>query len=240
MTITDIPATANADAFARALQPVAFDLYRDIHKGIRAELFALTAAAGSVDPADTCGRAGLADHVTAVVALLESHAEHEDSAIETVLRSDAPELAEQIAVDHEVLDRRVRGLNDLARHAAGSATDHRQLTHRLYLDLASFTSAYLAHQDFEERVVMPAIEQAIGVEAVIGVHVAIVTSIPPDEMARTLALMLPAMNLDDRVEMLGGMREMAPPDAFAGVVSLARSVLAPVDFAAVTARLGLS
>ena len=38
--------------------------------------------------------------------------------------------------------------------------------HRLYIELASFTSEYLAHQDLEERLVMPALEQAIGVEAV--------------------------------------------------------------------------
>ena len=29
---------------------VAVDLYRDIHKGIRTELFAVTTAAGSIDP----------------------------------------------------------------------------------------------------------------------------------------------------------------------------------------------
>jgi len=89
----------------------------------------------------------------------------------------------------------------------------------LYLDLASFVSSYLEHQDMEERVVMPALEQAIGVEAVIGIHGAILGSIPPDELMRSLALMLPAMNVDDRTELLGGMRAAAPPEAFAAVVA---------------------
>ena len=44
----------------------AVDLYRDIHKGIRAELFAITSTAGSIDPADEFDRAALADHVAAV------------------------------------------------------------------------------------------------------------------------------------------------------------------------------
>ena len=67
---------------------------------------------------------------------------------------------------------------------------------------------------------------AIGVDAVVGVHQQIVGAIPPDEMARTLALMLPAMNLDDRTEMLGGMRAEAPAEVFEGVWGLAHSVLA--------------
>ena len=33
---------------------VPFDLYRDVHKGIRSELFAITSAAGSVSPSDNC------------------------------------------------------------------------------------------------------------------------------------------------------------------------------------------
>ena len=85
---------------------------------------------------------------------------------------------------------------------------------------------------------MPALERAIGVEAVLGIHVAILSSIPPDEMGRSLAFMLPAMNLDDRTELLAGMRMTAPPEAFDGVVGLARSVLDPADFGALAARLG--
>ena len=49
-TITTIPALTVETA---ALETVTVDIYRDIHKGIRNELFAVTYAAGRVDPADT-------------------------------------------------------------------------------------------------------------------------------------------------------------------------------------------
>lgn len=215
---------------------VAFDLYRDIHKGIRAELFSVTSAAGSVDPSDGCGRAALADHVAAVKDVLELHAEHEDTAID--LGAHLPELADRIEADHHALDARITWLHELAQDVAGAATvDQRRLGHLLYLELSGFTSAYLTHQVVEERVVMPALERAIGVDAVVGIHQAIVGSIPPPKMAESLAFMLPAMNVDDRTELLGGMRMAAPPEAFAGVVDLARSVLAPTDFHALATRL---
>ena len=109
---------------------------------------------------------------------------------------------------------------------------------RLYIELASFTSAYLAHQDLEERVVAPELHRVIGPEGVLAIHQAIIASIPPDQMAASLALMLPAMNNDDRTELLGGMQAGAPPEVFAGVWSLAGSVLESRDVAVLARRLG--
>ncbi len=234
MTITE-PAPPQAD-----LEVVTFDLYRDIHKGIRAELFAVTSTAGSLDPTDRYGRLALADHVASVGRVLASHAEHEDTVIDPVLAGHLPALAEGISRDHDALEAQYDSLVVLASEAAeAGAADQRRLGHRLYLGLSEFTSAYLTHQLVEERVVMPALERAIGVDAVIGMHMAIISSIPPDEMAASLAFMLPAMNADDRAELLGGMRATAPAEAFAGVVSLARSVLDPVEFAATAERVPL-
>jgi hypothetical protein len=220
---------------------VAMDLYRDIHKGIRAELFAITSAAGSVDPADACGRLALADHVGAVAWVLESHREHEDAGILPAMIEHLPELAEHIEAEHPLLEARFGAIVELAGETAAAAApaEQRRLGHQLYLELSEYTSTYLAHQLVEERVIMPALERAVGVDAVVEMHTAIVSSIPPDELAKSLAFMLPAMNLDDRTEMLGGMQASAPAEAFAGVVSLARSVLAPVDFTAVAKRLAL-
>ena len=224
-------ATTAPDTFRLAV----VDLYRDIHKGIRSELFSLVETAGRTAPGDEVGRAALASHVREVAGVLESHAHHEDTVINPALESFLPELTERISADHEHLDGLFANVVDLADTTA----DRRDLQ-LLHLDLAAFTSRYLAHQDLEERVVMPALEDAIGPEAVLGLHVAIVSSIPPPEMMRSLAFMLPAMNLDDRAELLGGVRATAPPQAFDGVWSLAASVLDPADHVALARRLGLA
>lgn len=221
-------------------RPVAVDLYRDIHKGIRAELFELTRSAGSIDPSDRVSRAAVADHVRSVVELLVSHAHHEDAAIQPALEVHLPTLAEAVEQDHFTIDGRLVGLQDLAEEVADATrADQRPMAHRLYLELASFTASYLEHQHCEEWVIMPALEAAIGPEAVLDIHQAIVGAIPPEEMARSLAIMLPAMNLDDRAELLGGMQAGAPPEVFAGVWGLAGSALPAADHAALGARLGL-
>jgi hypothetical protein len=234
VTITDLPITS-------ALAPVTLDLYRDIHKAIRVELFDVTTEAGRLDPSQGLARAALASHVTDVVALLGSHAEHEDGAIQPTLETCLPELAERVETDHTTLDARLDDLAEMATEAASlTVSDPGGKLHRLYLALASFTSDYLEHQDIEERVIMPALEAAVGVEAVVTMHQAILAGIPPEEMGRSLALMIPAMNVDNRVELLGGMRASAPAEVFAGVWGLAGSVLEPSDHASLATRLGLS
>jgi hypothetical protein len=201
-------------------QQVPLDLYRDIHKGIRGFLFDVTTAAGSTDPGDRGARSDLARQ-----PLIERH---------------APDLAVAVALDHPALERRIDGLvalGELARDVDGS--DARSALHQLHLDLAAFTGDYLAHQDLEEREVMRVLANAMSSEEVLEVHQAIVGSIPPHEMAAGLLHMLPAMNVDDRTELLGGARQGMPPEAFAGVWALAGSVLAPADLAAVGGRLGI-
>ena len=240
MTITE-PTSFTGQTGVTPFAAVTLDLYRDIHKGIRAELFGVTGATGRLDPADRGARVGTAADVDRIVDMLISHAGHEDAVVQPEIVKHLPDLGARIETDHAALEARMDGLRELAGAAAdASRADARHAIHQLYIELASFTSDYLAHQDVEERVVMPALEAAVGFEVVLDLHQAIIGSIPPAEMAQGLATMLPAMNIDDRADLLGGMRAGAPSEVFAGVWGLAQSVLMSADSSALAARLGLS
>ena len=234
MTIIDPQTTATTP-----LRLVSFDLYRDIHKGIRSELFALTERAGNLDPSDRDDRADLAANVRRVAEVLVDHAAHEDEGVQPAMELHLPDLAERVEADHHTLDARIDVLVEMAVEAVDTPGNTRWHAQRLYVELASFTSAYLAHQDLEERVIMPALEDVLGVDAIVGIHHSIIGSIPPEKMAQSLAFMIPAMNIDDRTDLLGGMQAGAPPEIFAGVWGLVGSVLSPQDHAALAARLGL-
>ena len=242
---TGATVVTDGTAFPQPIEPgfglVAVDLYRDIHKGIRAELFAITATAGNLDPTERDDRSALADHVFSVAGVLESHAHHEDAVIDPALEEHFPALAERARADHATLEQRFARLVELTGAFVDvDPADERRLAHLLHLELAGFTSAYLVHQDLEEREIMPVLERRLGVDAMVAMHGAIVGSIPPDELARSLAFMLPAMNVFDRVEMLGGIRAAAPAPAFDAIVGLARSVLRPDEFGAVARRLDIA
>lgn len=236
MSITEPLARTVADRYELA----AVDLYRDIHKGIRGELFAAVTQAGRLDPGDGQGRVALAAQVRDLVRVLVSHAEHEDGAIQPVLEQELPDLAAEVAADHERLEGQMDQLVALGDAAVEApADDQRRSVAALHLELASFTSQYLTHQDVEERIVMPAIEAVIGVGACLALHQQIVGAIPPEEMAQSLAFMIPAMNLEDRTEMLGGMQAGAPPEVFREVWGLVCSVLPAADVQPLATRLGV-
>jgi hypothetical protein len=232
--------STSATTLTSAAAVETIDLYRDIHKAIRAELFATTVQAGSLDPSDRQSRLDLATRADGLVWLLESHAEHEDTGIQPAIEVNLPELAEQIHADHLALETRIVGLRDLsATIAETGGPSARSAGQGLYVELAAFTSAYLAHQDLEERVVMPALAAAVGPEVVFGIHMGIISTIPPADMARSLALMIPAMNIDDRTELLGGVQATAPAEVFAGIWGLVGSVLPAAEVAPLGARLGI-
>ncbi len=240
MTIIDQYPHLAPELSVEPASTIAFDAYRDVHKGVRAELFAVTVSAGNTDPGDRQGRAALSAHILDLVELLVDHAGHEDTHILPVLKEHTPTLFDRNATEHAALDAGVARIVERASAMTDALSGgQRARIHNLYLDLASFTGAYLAHQEFEERIVMPALLDAIGVEGSVGIHNAIVSSIPPPVMAKTLALMIPAMNVDDRAEMLGGIQASAPPQIFEGIWGLANSVLNPADATAVARRIGL-
>lgn len=239
MTIIDPQTIDPQTGNPTPLRLVAFDLYRDIHKGIRSELFALTERAGNLDPSNRGDRADLAANVGRVAEVLVDHAAHEDEGVQPAMELHLPRLAEQVDADHHRLEARIVDLVAMADEAVDTPGNTRWHAQRVYVELASFTSAYLAHQDLEERIVMPALEDALGVDAIVDIHHSIIGSIPPEKMAESLAFMIPAMNVDDRADLLGGMQAGAPPEVFANVWSLVGSVLSPQQHAELGVRLGL-
>jgi hypothetical protein len=244
MTVTvTTTGTTNSPALAvelAGLEVVEFDMYRDVHKGLRAELFGVTALAGSTDPGDDDARAAVATRWSQAVALLVEHAEHEDEFVQPAIERYAPQLGVVVLRDHEVLEAQMVQLEVLAdRAATATGTAGRFLGHQLYLGLASFTAAYLEHLAFEELEVDVELSKALGPDALLAIDQAIVASIPPDRMGVALGIMLPAMNADDRAELLGGAQQGAPAQVFAGMLALARGALAPADYAQLATRLGV-
>jgi hypothetical protein len=223
-----------------ALETVEVDMYRDIHKGIRFGLFAVTQSAGSVDPHDREAVRAVAGQWADMVQLLVEHAEHEDVFVQPVIERFAPAYAEEIAAAHPRLEAQMAELEVLADRAADAGSDRaRLLTHRLYLGLASFTAEYLQHQEFEEFEVMVMLSQHVSPDDLRALDDSIIASVSPERLAATAVVTLPAMNIEDQTELVEHARGGMPPEVFQGMVMLAESVLEPARFQALSARLGL-
>jgi iron-sulfur cluster repair protein YtfE (RIC family) len=238
--MTAIAPTTPLFAETAALDAVVVDIYRDVHKGIRHELFGVTLDAGRVDPGDAQAVSGVATRWTNLVGLLVAHADHEETFVQPVIKEFTPLYAEEIAETHARLESQMAQLELLADRASESCPEQRRgLTHRLYLGLASFTAAYLEHQEFEEFEVMVMLSEHVSPEDLRALDNAIVASLSPEMMGQSLSIMVPAMNIEDQAELFGGMQAGAPPEVFAGAMGLAQSVLEPARYETLARRLGV-
>ena len=150
--------------------------------------------------------------------------------IETV----APQFIDDLQTAH------VRAVDDLAeiRHAVIALGDGGGNVDDLYDSVASFLVDYLAHMAFEEHRVMPALSAAASFDELLAVQIGIRTTMPPPDMVTFMRSMLPAMNPDERTQMLGGMKAGAPPEIFDIFWATAAEVLSPNQLAVVASRIG--
>lgn len=237
MTTIHLPTPTND--LLDLVDPDGYDFYREIHKGIRYALFGTTIAAGRLDTTDADEVEALLDAHRNLLHLLHTHHEHEDDFIQPLVEAHAPALALEVVAQHAGVDAGMARLELLAdRLATVAAPGRRGAALNLYLDLSRLTSEYLAHQLVEETQVMPTLRAAVPTEELLELDMALRASVPPEEMVLAMTQMLPAMDVEERVDMLGGMA-MAPPEIFAVFREAARIILPSEDFAAVATRIGI-
>lgn len=220
--------------------PIPFDLYREVHKGLRLALFDLTVAVGATDCATLDGRGDVVARTERVVALLHTHHGHEDAFIQELIQEHAPLLAEIVESGHEETEHDLVELDDrLARLAAATGGEAVAAGLDLYRFLALFTARYLAHMALEEGAVMQVLRDSMTVGQLFEVEMRLRGSVAPPLMVEFMAVMLPAMNPAERTAMLGGMHAGAPAEVFGLFRAAAEAALSPDDFAVVAARIGL-
>jgi hypothetical protein len=220
--------------------PIPFDLYREVHKGLRLALFDLTVALGRTDCSTAAGRADAAQRAQQVLHLLHAHHGHEDMFIQALVDLHAPRLAEVVEAGHVETDQDLVEIETLLeRLTASTGGDAVAAGLDLYRFVALFTARYLAHMALEEGAVMSALRDAMSVAELFAVEMALRSSVAPPLMVEFMSIMLPAMNLDERTAMLGGMHAGAPTEVFSLFRAAAEAALPADDFAAVATRIGL-
>ncbi|MBV9950633.1 MAG: hemerythrin domain-containing protein [Acidimicrobiia bacterium] len=236
MTATIDPAILEAIEAA----PVPYDFFREVHKGLRNALFDLTVACGAADFDDplTCDR--IAARVHGLVSLFHSHHGHEDDFIKPLIQAADPRLDAIVDSGHAEIDSdllEIEAMADGLVAASGPVAVAAGLD--LYRRLALFTASYLAHMAFEEGAVMERLRTSLSTAELFEVDMALRGSIPLDKLLAFAAIMLPAMNTEERTAMLGGLRAGAPDEVFEQVRAVAVRCLEPQDYGTIADRLGL-
>jgi len=206
------------------------DLYRDVHKGIRKELFDLTMLAGSTEFQNPESLQQLKDRFSRTYNMLETHSDSEDAYIEPLLKENNSDIAAKLSAAHQELEREFNRLQKLLNSMNSNQENVAVQGQHFYLQLTIFISEYLQHIADEEQIAMPLMWEHLDDTELMRVSVTIRANIPPPAMKHFLACMIPTMNHPERVAMLSGMQKAAPTEVFTGVCQLAQSVLSNSDW----------
>lgn len=202
------------------------DVYGLIHKGIRSFMLDTLSRLGRVDadcPADVAAALG---QVGALLEQLRNHLRHEDAFLHTALEQRRPGSSVVTAVEHADHQRAFTELQGLlARCGQSSASELEASVKALYLNLSFFVAENLAHMYREETETTDLLWQLYTDDELRRIEGAIVASETPEEIGASMRWMLPSITPQERRAMLGGAKQGLPPEAFAGLMGLAQSVL---------------
>jgi len=195
-----------------------YNLYTMPHKALRRAQMLLLTRLGTLDPDDRAGIEGLVEDMAMLNAAGRGHLEHENTHIHQVIEAHVLGATEQLAEEHEEHERDFDELDAMLDQIRTAPADRMAaLLRALYLRYSLFIAADLQHMVEEETQTLSLLHQLFGDAELRAIEQRIVTSIPADEMMMFLRLMVPAMNLGERVEMLGGMKAAMPAPVFAAV-----------------------
>lgn len=220
--------------------PIPYSMYREVHKGLRLAIFDLVTRVGSADYGDSESRIDTVRRVHELIAVLHAHHDHEDRFMQPLILTHAATLAPIIEEGHTEIEADLVQIELCTDRLEGSSGGDAVVTGlELYGRLSLLTASYLAHMGLEEGGVMAALLEATSIEELFAVDMALRSSVAPPTMCQFIAIMMPAMNVEERTNMLGGMKAGAPPEIFELFRSATETALKPDDYRNIAIRIAL-
>jgi hypothetical protein len=199
------------------------DMYTGIHKAMRAFMADTLLAVGRMDTADEPEFAQVTQRVLELLEFCRSHLEHENEFVHAAMEARAPGSAARIAAEHVEHEHHIAQLSLAVASLRAEPRETRDAAALgLYRALAQFIAGNFQHMAVEESDHNAQLWAHFSDEELLGVHDALLASIPPAEMMFTLRWMVPFMSPRERAGLLQGIRANAPAPAFQAALDTVR------------------
>lgn len=215
-----------------------FNIYTQIHKGLRAFMSEVLMAVGRADPNDLSEVDSALESVRALLAFAQVHLEHEEHFIHTALEARRPGASADTHNDHAGHLRAFEALQAAVRAVEWNPPSQRaQALRQLYRQLALFVAENFEHMHVEETQNHAVLTSCYSEDEVRALNQRLVAAVKPADMATALRWMVPASNAGERAALLCGMQRAAPAPVFAGVLGITAPHLNDRDRAKLNAAL---
>lgn len=218
-----------------------YNFYHGIHKALRLGHCRMLPQLGALDYRDRAKTAQVMAELRQLLAVGRGHLDGENREIHVALEQRVPGASAHAADDHEGHESSFEEIEQLIRAIEQADLPQRELAgRRLYRRYAVFAAHDLEHMNVEETELLAALHDAFTDEELMAIEGRIIAAVPPEKMMAVMALMAPAMNHGERVELLAKLQKAMPEQAFRGLLSAAIKPALPAnDYAAVVGELML-
>lgn len=208
------------------------DLYADIHKALRAVMCETLLRVGRTDATDADETRSTLAVVRDLLAMCRAHVDKENRYVHPAIEARATGVSARIALEHDEHLQAIADLEEDVQVVEVTAVRSRAAAlMRLYRHLSLFVAENFEHMIVEETSHNAALWAHYSDAELSGIHERILASIPPAEMTTVLRWMVPSVDATSRTQLFAGMRAQLPPEAFDGILGLAKSSLQPRDVA---------
>lgn len=208
-----------------------YSIYTGVHKGLRALMSDTLARVSRMDPHDPAEVAEAIDQLRILLAVCRGHLEKEEHFVHPAMERALPNSALHTADDHVEHLQAIAALEARMAELAAAGGEQRTLAaHRLYLEVSHFVGDNFTHMFVEETANQAVLTNAYSDDELLALEAAIVASIPPQEAGYLQRWIIPGLNALERLALFKRVRAHAPPQAFAGLLALARETLSERDW----------
>lgn len=222
-----------------AAQP-RMDMYRPIHKALRACMADALLALGRADVQDEQDLAATTQRMLRLLDFCADHLKHENEHVHRAIEARAAGASEAVAHDHSEHDAHIAQLRALTQALRDAPEPARQpVADRLYSELALFMAENLRHMHVEETAHNAVLWARYTDAELVAIHDGLVASIPPAGMLDVVRWLVPFMNPAERLAALAGIQSKAPAPAFQAILDTVRPHLHESEWVKLARGLGL-
>ena len=217
-----------------------FVIYRNIHKAIRHAMYSTALALGAADFRDQKSMRESLEQLRATITLLQEHAEHEETFVHPALESRVPGITKPFEENHEDDERLFDRMRELGSQieAVGDNDQRVDMGNQLYGIFNTYIGGYLGHLDREEAELEQALWDHFTDQELADIDHQIIGSVPPERMAVLVPVICNSWNASELTATLAGMKQGAPPDAFAGMLKMVEQATPAATWETVRKALG--
>lgn len=215
-----------------------FDIYRNIHMGLRACMMEVLLAVGRMDPEDVAELGTVLGQVRFLLRFCQMHLKKEDKFLHPAMEARAPGSTAHIAAEHAEHIAAFTTL-EAAVVAVEQAPDGARLNPALalYKQLALFVGENFVHMHIEETDHNEVLWRTHSDAEIIAIEQTIIASLTPEDKPTSLRWMLPALSPQVRGMMVAMLGQQLPPEAMAGLLQMLKPHLSDANWGKLTKAL---